>query len=177
MDEKAKKLVCFGNSITQGWRVREDQSWPWIIQQSLPFRVINAGISGETSLDGLRRLDSIIELEPTWCIIEFGINDFYNGFTVEQTRTNLDAIINALKEHETRPALMGFDLREPASMPWTVMYRDLSDLHQIPLMPDLFTGLWGEDGTFMEDGLHPTAKGYQIIARNCLETFSNTLWQ
>ena len=173
---KEKVLLCFGNSITEGWGVRHNESWPSLIQRSLPFQVHNAGISGETSADGLRRVEDTLAARPTWCIIEFGINDFFNGFSTEQTRANIEKIIKAMKDHDIVPALMGFNLPYKEAGEWHRTFIALGEEHELPVMPDLFSGLWGKEGVFMPDGLHPTAKGYRIIAEACLETFNGVLW-
>ncbi len=169
-------LACFGDSITEGWMVKENQSWPWLIAQSLPFPVYNRGISGETSVDGIRRISEIIALEPAWCIVEFGINDFFNGFSAEETETNIDNIVITLKNSAIKPGIMGFRLPYEGADRWYSLFLRISERHRIPLMQDLFQGLWNRNGVFMPDGLHPTAKGYSIIAEQCLRTFSGTLW-
>ncbi len=170
-------LVCFGNSITEGWMVAPHESWPALIEKTVPLRVINAGISGETSADGLGRIDTILSLQPSACIVEFGINDFFNGFSVDQTRANLEQIINMLQRNGVLIGLMGFSLPQYNTHPWEEMYVQVARAFGIPLLADLFQGLREESGTFMPDGVHPTAKGYEIIARNCINTFQGRLWR
>ncbi len=170
-------LVCFGNSITEGWMVAPHESWPALIGQSVPMRVINAGISGETSADGLGRIDTILSLQPSSCIVEFGINDFFNGFSVDQTRANLEQIINTFQRNGVSPGLMGFSLPQYNTRPWEETYAQVARAFDIPLLTDLFQGLRGKTGTFMPDGVHPTAKGYEIIAHNCINAFQGKLWK
>ena len=156
--------------------VGPDESWPALIAERIQAKVINAGISGETSADAVRRLDAIINLRPAACAVEFGINDFFNGFTVEQTRANLEHIINRLQRNGVRTGLMGFSLPQYNTINWESMYSEIAEAFGTPLMPDIFSGLREEPGTFMPDGVHPTAKGYKIIAANCLKTFQGRLW-
>jgi len=149
---------------------------PLSYRRIIRAKVINAGISGETSADALRRLDEIPVLMPYACIVEFGINDFFNGFTVDQTRANLEHIVNTLQRNGIRPGLMGFSLPQYNTGLWEDMYRRIAAAFTVPLMPDIFKGLRDVAGTFMPDGVHPTAMGYRIIAENCLEAFQGRLW-
>ncbi len=170
------KIVCFGDSITQGWMVDSSRSYPAILQKLCGHQVINAGISGETATDGLARMDhSVLAHSPHACIIEFGINDFFNGFSAEQVHDNLSKIIKRALERRIRPGLIGFSLPEHGAAGWEKIYTDLAAEHSIPLLPDLYEGLRNTPGTLMSDQVHPTEKGYEIIASNCFHTFSQ-LW-
>jgi len=170
------RLVCFGDSITEGWMVGPDESWPALVAGRIDAEVINAGISGETSADAVRRLDNITGLRPTSCTVEFGINDFFNGFTIEQTRANIEHIINRLQQNGVRVGLIGFSLPQYNTVHWEDMYSKIAEAFGTALMADIFKGLREETGTFMPDGVHPTAKGYEIIAGNCLKAFQGRLW-
>ncbi len=170
------KIVCFGNSITQGWMVDSFRSYPALLQKLCGHRVINAGISGETSADGLARMDrSVLALAPDACIIEFGINDFFNGFSAEQARDNISEIIERSLAQEIRPGLMGFSLPGHGAPGWETIYTELAARYSIPLLPDLFEGLRDTSGALMSDNVHPTEKGYEIIASNCMRTLGR-LW-
>ena len=176
MAKSAHRLVCFGDSITEGWMVGPGESWPSLISKKIPAEVINAGISGETSADAVRRLDEIVAMRPNACTVEFGINDFFNGFTLDQTRANLEHIINTLQRNGIHPGIMGFSIPQYNTVKWEEMYSWIAEAFGIPLMPDIFKGLREKTGTFMPDGVHPTAKGYAIIAGNCIEAFQGKLW-
>ncbi len=172
----AKRLVCFGNSITEGWMVSSDESYPAVLAGLCPAEVINCGVSGETSRDGLMRFDRVLGYGPTACIVEFGINDFFMGYDVKQVEDNLSRILKALVEKGIRPGIMGFSFPDGRTRQWEEMYAKSAGTFDIPLLPDLFQALRGTPDTFMPDGVHPTAAGYRIIAANCMKAFSS-LWE
>jgi len=175
--DKRPRLVCFGNSLTAGHGADPGESYPDFLQKDLDdrgygFRVINEGISGNTTKDGLDRVDRIIALHPAIVVVEFGGNDGLRGLRIEDTRANLDAILARLKTSGARIALAGItlppdygpDYIQQFQQTYTLMARKYS----VPFLPFLLQGVYGEPGMMQADRTHATAKGNEIVAQNVL---------
>ena len=170
-------LVCFGDSLTAGYGTDPGQSYPDFLQADLDaagyhYRVVNEGVSGATSKDGIARLPQVLALKPAAVIVEFGGNDGLRGLPVTDIRANLDHIIAALKASGTRVALAGITL-PPDYGPdyvtqFTATYALIAKKYQIPVYPFLLQGVFGIDGMMQQDRTHATARGNEIIARNLL---------
>lgn len=172
------KIVAFGDSLTAGLGVAPDQSYPAQLQKRLdalgePYQVVNAGVSGETSAGGLRRVSWILAGHPYLVILELGGNDGLRGVSLADTRTHLDAIIRRLKEAEVRVMLAGMKLPPNYGQEYTSrfesMYRELAQIHALPLIPFLLEGVGGDRSLNQADGIHPTAEGYRMVVENVLK--------
>ena len=168
---KKKRVLCFGDSITQGYMVELTKAWPWIITELSGYTVeaLNYGISGDTTLDGLHRLRSAMETAPDIAVVELGINDFFSLVPLEQAEVNLSIIIKKFRETGADVLLAGFVM--PGGRPWEEMYRRLAEREKVRLYPDIFKGLKDDAGNFdkrffFSDGVHPNESGYEIIADN-----------
>lgn len=173
------KIVAFGDSLTAGLGVAPDQSYPAQLQKRLdtlgePYQVVNAGVSGETSAGGLRRVSWILAGHPYLVILELGGNDGLRGVSLAETRTHLDAIIRRLKEAEVRVMLAGMKLPPNYGKAYTsrfeAMYQDLAHVHSLPLIPFLLEGVGGNTSLNQADGIHPTAEGYRIVVETVLNS-------
>jgi acyl-CoA thioesterase-1 len=174
---KKKKILCFGDSITEGYMVSDENSWPYLLEELSEGRVetINQGVSGDTTLDGLHRLGHALDTAPDIAIVEFGINDLFSMVPVEQAELNLSIITEKFKETGTEVILAGFSLH--GSNRWDEMYARVSERHSAILYPDIFNGLKYTDGGFnkkffLPDGVHPNEHGYAIIAANMFRIIS-----
>lgn len=177
-------IVAFGDSLTEGFGVDPSASYPAILQRELDrrglrYRVVNLGVSGETSTNGLARVEGVIALQPAAVIVEFGANDGLRGLPVAVTRANLARIIEALKGAGARVVLAGMTL-PPNYGPEYIqgfegMYKDLAAKYEVALIPFLLEGVGG-DGRYMQsDGLHPNAAGYARVADNVLRVLEPLL--
>lgn len=168
-------IVAFGDSLTAGLRVAEAETYPSKLQRKIDaagykYRVVNAGVSGETSAQGLSRVDSIIAMKPALVILELGANDGLRGVPVDSTRRNLDRIMTRLGEAGVTVVLAGMEVPpnygpEYASA-FRAMFSELAHKHSAPFIPFFLQGVGGVRSLNQEDGVHPTAEGYDIVADN-----------
>jgi acyl-CoA thioesterase I len=175
----APLLVCFGDSITAGYGLNTGQSYPDALQRDLrrlgyPYTVSNQGTSGATTKDAVASLPSILRLRPAIVIVEFGGNDGLRGLPLEQTRRNLDTVLTGLETAHVKVLLAGITL-PPNYGPdyihqFTQVYADLAQQHHTAFVPMIYKDLVAVPGTIQADGIHPTAKGSEMIANTLLKT-------
>ena len=170
-----KTLVCFGDSITAGYGLDAAQSYPAALETLLAkrgysYRVVNQGVSGDTTKDAVARVNSVIALHPEVVLVEFGGNDGLRGLPLDGTRRNLDAVLTALQAAKIRILLMGITLPPNYGADYVrsfnAVYRDAATNHHVPLMPMLYDRIYNVPGTIQQDGIHPTAKGSELIAEH-----------
>jgi acyl-CoA thioesterase-1 len=171
------RIVAFGNSLTAGLGVQADDSYPAQLQHRLDrlgyhYRVINAGVSGDTSAGGLRRVSWILNNKPELVILELGANDGLRGFPVDQTKRNLSQIIRQLQGAGTTVVLAGMKLPPNYGQEYTesfeTMYRMLAKEYKLLLIPFFLEGVGGSSSLNQADGIHPTKAGYEIIVEQVL---------
>jgi acyl-CoA thioesterase-1 len=177
INDKRPLIVCFGDSLTAGYGTEPGKSYPDYLQADLDargyqYRVVNEGISGNTTKDGVQRVDSIVAMKPALVIVEFGGNDGLRGLRIEDSRANLDQIVGALKAAGTRIVLAGITL-PPNYGPdyieqFNATYVLLAKKYDAPLLPFLLKGVFGVDGMMQADSTHATAAGNKIVAKNIL---------
>ena len=170
-------LVCFGDSITAGHGLPEGQSFPDALQRQLDaqgyhYKVINQGTSGATTKDAVASLPVVLRLRPEVVIVEFGGNDGLRGLPLEQTRRNLDLVLSGLEGGHVKVLLAGITL-PPNYGPDYVqsfdqMFKTLAAKHHVAFVPMIYKDLIHVPGTIQQDGIHPTAKGSEIIAKTLL---------
>lgn len=164
LDSKGKTIVCFGNSLTAGYMVAPEYAYPARLQHWVTLPVVNHGVSGDTTYDALPRLPAALAAEPRIAIVELGINDCGWGLAVVEARPNLTRIIRAFQERGAAVVLAGFALSEVPE--WAEMYRTLAEICGAVLVPDIFAGIHGRGDLVFDDGLHPNAAGYAVMAEN-----------
>jgi acyl-CoA thioesterase-1 len=135
--------------------------------QGYRYRVINAGVSGETTAGGLRRVSWVLQGRPELVILELGGNDGLRGLSVEETKSNLDQIIRRLQEAQVMVVLAGMKLPPNYGVDYRTqfetIYQELASRYQLPLIPFFLDGVAGSTALNQADGIHPTAEGYRII--------------
>ncbi len=171
-------IVAFGDSLTAGYGVEPGKSYPDDLQnlldrRRLPYRVVNAGVSGDTSGGGLMRLGGVVEYKPKVVILELGANDGLRGLPVETTRENLEEIIVKLKAAGAEVVLAGMTL-PPNYGPdyihkFEEVFKDLARKYKLTLIPFLLEGVAGTDQYMQADGLHPNAEGAKRVAATVLK--------
>jgi len=170
-------LICYGDSITAGYGLLTGQSFPDALQRELNakgyhYKVNNQGTSGATTKDAVAGLHSILLLRPEVVIVEFGGNDGLRGLPLSETRRNLDAVLTDFENAHIKTLLAGITLPpnygQEYIQQFELIYRDLAKKHHIALVPMIYKNLVSVPGTIQEDGIHPTAKGSEIIARTLL---------
>jgi len=174
---KKKTIVFFGNSLTAGYGVSPSEAFPAIIQKridslGLPYHVINAGVSGETSSGGKTRIDWILREPIDIFILELGANDGLRGAPLSETKKNLQDIIDKVKAKypDTKLVFAGMEIPPNMGQAYTTefrnIYTDLAAKNKMTLIPFLLEGVGGEPELNQADGIHPTAEGHLIVAEN-----------
>ena len=175
--DKRPVIVCFGDSLTAGFGTDLGQSYPDYLQTDLNaegfnYRVVNEGISGNTTKDGADRIDTVIALKPVVVVVEFGGNDGLRGLRIEDSRKNLDAIVGRLKASGTKVVLAGITLPPDYGPDYIKQFNDtyamLAAKYHVPLLPFLLKGVFGVDGMMQADRTHATNAGNQVVAKNVL---------
>ena len=166
-------LVCYGDSITAGYGVAYGEAYPDDLQKILNdrgyhYQVVNKGTSGATTKDAVAGLPLILGLHPSIVIVEFGGNDGLRGLPPAQTRANLDQVVAALVHAHIRVLVAGITL-PPDYGPdyirtFQAMFPEVAARYHSALVPMLYKDMIGVSGVIQADGIHPTAKGAQIIA-------------
>jgi acyl-CoA thioesterase-1 len=175
--DKRPLIVCFGDSLTAGYGTEPGKSYPDYLQTDLDakgyqYRVLNEGVSGNTTKDGVQRVDSIVAMKPAIVIVEFGGNDGLRGFRIEDSRTNLDQIVSALKGSGAQIVLAGITLPPNYGPDYIKQFNEtytlLAKKYDVPLFPFLLKNVYGVDGMMQTDNTHATAEGNRIVAKNLL---------
>lgn len=168
------KIVAFGDSLTAGFGLLEKESYPYLLQEKLKadgfdYEVVNAGVSGETTLGGLERIDWVLEMENVRVLIlELGANDQMRGVPVAKVKANLDTIIRKAKAKNVPVLLCGM-LAPPGSdygREFTVIFPDLATEHKTAFLPFLLEGVALKKELNQADGIHPNAEGEKIMTEN-----------
>jgi acyl-CoA thioesterase-1 len=166
-------IVALGDSLTDGLGVARDEAYPARLEARLTregydYRVVNAGVSGDTSAGGLRRVDWVLRANPEIVIVALGANDGLRGQPVAALRDNLVAIVQRLRASGARVLLTG--MRVPTNYgaaftrDFAAVFPDVARRTNVTLVPFLLEGVAGEARFNQADGLHPNAQGQQMIA-------------
>jgi acyl-CoA thioesterase I len=165
-------IVAFGDSLTAGLGVAVEQSYPALLTARLraegyPYRVVNAGVSGDTTAGGLRRVDWALRLHPEIVIVELGINDAFRGQDLDGVRANLDQIVERFQSAGARVLIAGMRLPPNYGARYAAafqrLYEDVSRGRGAPLLPFFLDGVGGNPRLNQMDGVHPTAEGYRMV--------------
>lgn len=170
-------LVCFGDSITAGYGLGSGQAYPDALQRDLDkrgfrYNVVNMGTSGATTKDAVERLPSVLRLHPAVVIVEFGGNDGLRGLPLTATRSNLDQVLSTLLKAHIRVLLGGITL-PPNYGPdyihaFDQVFHQVAARYRVAFVPMIYKDLIHVPGTIQPDGIHPTVKGSEILARTLL---------
>ncbi len=183
---KAKTILFFGNSLTAGYGVEPSQAFPALIQHKidslqLSYQVINAGVSGETSAGGNSRIDWILRQSVDVFVLELGANDGLRGIPVGETKRNLQSIIDKVKAKYPNVKLVLAGMQVPPNMgqkyasDFQAIFPELAKKNNMALIPFLLEKVGGEVKLNLEDGIHPTPEGHQILAENVWSVLDDVL--
>ncbi|NNE31223.1 MAG: arylesterase [Winogradskyella sp.] len=173
-------ILFFGDSITAGYGLdTTDEAFPAIIQEkidalNLDYTVVNSGVSGETTSGGRNRIDWILNQNIEIFVLELGANDGLRGVPLSETRHNLQSIIDAVKQKDQNTAIILAGMELPPNMgqdytsEFRAMYAELAEINDVSFIPFILKDVGGIKALNQNDGIHPTAKGHEIIA--------NTVW-
>ncbi|MEO9479215.1 MAG: arylesterase [Maribacter dokdonensis] len=172
-----KVILFYGNSLTAAYGLDVKEGFPNRIQQKLDslgldYKVINSGLSGETTSGGLNRLDWVLNQPVDIFVLELGANDGLRGIPIAETMNNLQEMIDMVKDKnpDTKIVLAGMQI--PPNMgtdyasQFKAMYPALAESNNIHLIPFLLEGVAGDPSLNLEDGIHPTAEGQRIVTNN-----------
>ncbi len=175
-----KNILFFGNSLTAGYGLSPDEAFPAIAaellqQKGKAVKVINGGLSGETSAGGLTRIDWMLRQPVDILVLELGANDGLRGLPLEQTRLNLQGIINKARAKNPKIKIVIAGMMVPPNMgpeyseKFQQLFKDLAQKNQAVLIPFLLEGVAGHPHLNLPDGIHPNAAGHRIVAQTVLQ--------
>jgi acyl-CoA thioesterase-1 len=182
--ESTKRLLILGDSLTAGYGLMEEEAFPMQLQKALQraghnVKVINAGVSGDTTAGGLARLEWALADVPHLVLIELGGNDALRGLPPEETFTNLDAILGRLKEAGVPVILAGMqaprNLGEDYVTAFNQVYQRLAGKYEVSFYPFFLEGVVQKQSLNQADGIHPNASGVAIIVDRILPTVELSL--
>jgi len=164
-------IVAIGDSLTEGLGVAEEFAYPALLEKKLQsggyhYRVINAGVSGETSSGTLARIKWVLTLKPDIVILVIGANDGFRGIDPELIKTNILTIVRVLKENKVTVLLGGMQMGQNLGKEYITAFEKLYPLvareENVGLVPFFLTGVAANPNLNQADGIHPTAKGYRV---------------
>ena len=172
-----KTILFYGDSLTAGLGLTTEEAFPALVekkfkQQGKPCKVINAGLSGETSAGGLSRLEWVLRQPVDVFVLELGANDGLRGLPIEQTQKNLQAIIDKVKAKYPKAKIVIAGMMVPPNMgpDYTSKFRkifpELAKKNNATLIPFLLQDVAGNEKLNQPDGIHPNVEGHKIVAEN-----------
>lgn len=173
-----KMIIFFGNSLSAGYGVEANEAFPAVIQTridslNLPYTVVNAGVSGETSATGLSRIDWVLDKQKVDVfVLELGANDGLRGLPPGETKKNLLAIIDRVQKAYPEAEIILAGMMVPPSMgeeyssKYNPIYGEIQKETNVELIPFLLENVGGIDSLNQNDGIHPNAAGARILAEN-----------
>jgi acyl-CoA thioesterase-1 len=179
-------ILCVGTSLTAGYGLDPDDAWPAVLQQKvdaaeLPYRVVNAGVSGETSAGAVRRMDWLLRQPVAVFVLETGANDMLRGQDAGATRANVDAILARAAQQQPPPKLVVLGMRATPNLGsdyvrrFAPIYPELAKKHGAVLVPFVLEGVAGIPRLNQADGVHPTAEGQRMIGETVWKTLEPLL--
>jgi acyl-CoA thioesterase-1 len=181
-----KNILFFGNSLTAGMGLEVQEAFPAIIQKKLDtfsagYNVINAGLSGETTASGKNRLSWVLKQKVDIFILELGANDGLRGIPLNETRNNLQEMIDMVRSHNPDVKILLAGMQIPPNMgqdytnEFKMIFPDLAEKNKVDLIPFLLKDVAGITDLNQQDGIHPTAEGQYIVAENVWEVLKTVL--
>ena len=182
---KNDTILFLGDSLTEGLGVTKEDAFPKLVETMIQTKlkkdvtVINGGVSGSTTSDGLDRLKWYLKKKPSIVFLALGANDGLRGFDLKQSQENLEEIIKYAQESNAKVLLAGM-LIPPNYGPkysenFRKMYEQLKDKYKLKNMPFLLEGVAGDKELNQRDGIHPNEQGHKIIAKNVFEFIKEEL--
>lgn len=183
---ETKTVIFFGDSLTAGYGLDPDEAFPALIQKKIDAagiaaHVVNAGLSGETTAGGLRRLNWILRQKVDVFVIELGANDGLRGIAPDVTRNNLQAMIDQVRTKYPHVVIVLAGMQLPTNLgpdytrKFAAIFPELAKSNHLTLIPFLLAGVGGVASLNQGDGMHPTAQGDQIVADTVWKTLEPLL--
>lgn len=177
-------ILFLGDSLSEGIGLDEEQSFPRLVERNLRAKkydvvVTNGGVSGSTSASGLTRLKWHLKKPTDILVLELGANDGLRGLKLEETKKNLVAIIKIAKEKKIKVLLLGLLMPPNYGKKYTdefeAMYKKIASTEKVPFYPFLLKDVAGKADLNMPDGIHPNAKGQELVAKIVTEFVEKNL--
>ncbi|MGE3538974.1 MAG: arylesterase [Candidatus Tectimicrobiota bacterium] len=173
----APRVLFVGNSLTAGYGIDPAQAFPALIQEKItargwPFQVVNAGVSGDTTAAGLRRIDWLLQRPVDVLVLELGTNDGLRGLSLEAAQQNLQAIIDRTRHKYPHVTIVLAGMQLPRNLGpdyvrrFERLFVELAATNALAFVPSFLQGVGGVPALNLPDGMHPTPAGHQIIATN-----------
>lgn len=177
LSAQEKTILFFGDSITAGYGIDTEDAFPALIEQKidsvgLNYKVVNAGLSGETSAGGLRRIDWVLQQRVDIFVLELGGNDGLRGIAPSSTKQSLQGIINKVNEKYPEAQIILTGMQAPPNMgqnytsEFSSIYVELYESNDVIFLPFILEGVAGDADLNQSDGIHPTEEGHKILAEN-----------
>jgi len=181
-----KTILFFGNSLTAGYGLSPEEAFPALVEKQFnkngkPCKVVNAGLSGETSAGGLSRIDWILRQRVDVFVLELGANDGLRGLPIEQTNKNLQAIIGKVRAKYPKVKIVITGMLVPPNMgddyttQFKAIFPALVKKNNATLIPFLLEGVAGIEKLNLPDGIHPNIEGHKIVAGNVMKVLNPLL--
>ena len=179
-ENKQPIILFFGNSITAGYGLSVEQAFPAILQDRLDslgydYKVVNAGLSGETTSGGINRIDWVLQTVPDIFVLELGANDGLRGLDLNITEQNLKGIIEKVRKANPNVKIILAGMMVPPNMgsdyatSFQNIFKQVADEKDVVLVPFILDGVAGNPELNLPDGIHPTPEGHEIVADNVWE--------
>lgn len=181
-----KVILFYGDSLTAGYGLSTEEAFPAIIGKKLQERgtaikIVNAGLSGETSAGGLNRLEWVLKQPVDIFVLELGANDGLRGLPLDQTQKNLQSIIDKVSARYPKAKIVVAGMMVPPNMGpdytanFRKIYPELAKKNKATLIPFLLQDVAGQEQLNIADGIHPNAEGHKIVAENVLKVLEPLL--
>lgn len=183
---KPKVILFFGDSLTAGYGLSPEEAFPALSEKELikngkNVKIVNAGLSGETSAGGLTRIDWVLRQPIDVFVLELGANDGLRGLPIDQTKKNLQAIFDKVKAKNPKVKIVVTGMMVPPNMgntyttQFTAIFPEIAKKNNATLMPFLLEGVAGNEKLNQADGIHPNIEGHKIVATNITKVLSPLL--
>ena len=184
--KEEKVILFFGNSLTAGYGLEQDQAFPAVIQRKIDslgwnYEVVNAGLSGETTASGKNRIGWVLDQQVDIFVLELGANDGLRGIDLDETRGNLQSIIDTVRTSnpQTEIILAGMQIPPNMGQDYTTEFKKIfpgvAEKKDVHLIPFLLKDVGGRPELNQDDGIHPTAEGQKIVAENVWEVLKGVI--
>ncbi len=172
---KEKIIVALGDSLSAGYGLPEEESYPYLLQKKLDedgfdYKVVNMGVSAEVSSETLERLPAVSQLNPAIVILEIGANDGFRQYSPDKIRENIETIVESLISEKTIVVLAGMKMAWNLGPMYTVsfneVYLEIAEKYSLIFMPFFLEDVALKSHLNLADGVHPNGEGYKIIVEN-----------
>ena len=168
LQSRGENIICFGDSLTEGVGAGNGEDYPSLLARQMPYPVINAGRRGDTSADGLSRLErDVLGRNPRLVIVLFGGNDFLRQIPLSESRKNLEEIVRRIQQHGAMVLLVGMRLGLFTDE-YSPVFEEIARKHEALYIPQVLKGILS-DPKLKSDSIHPNGAGYQLMAERVLE--------